>query len=167
MKKSFFAILFLSATFIGITSFNTKSGNEPGNYAHNFKFVSKTDSTSLSTVLSTTEAEYILINFWSSSDAASRLKGKNYQISLNQWDMMDKVTYFSINLDQNIKLGNEIAMIDHLDSLTLARSETKIENVRNLYGMKHHLKSFLLNDKGEIVSVNPLPEEINRFINKR
>lgn len=101
---------------------------------------------------------YVLLSFWSSSDAPSRVAVKNYDTWLRHLSakVEKPVRHVSVNFDESEELFRAIVRADHLDkhaqynaSGSLAESIIANFNLREGYG------SLLIDPDGNIVAINP------------
>ena len=94
------------------SAFNAESiDSKVGSYAPNLT-VTDDDSTF---TLTNYRGKYVILNFWSSDDAESRIRNINLNNFINK-HKDDKVVFASINFDRSEKLFKEIVNVDNLDS---------------------------------------------------
>ncbi len=109
--------------------------------------------------------EYVLLNFWSSFDASSRIKCNDYDafVKNSKIDNDGKsINYLSVNLDDNRKLFEEIVRLDNFDNeLQFFAGENEIGLIDKFYNLKAGFNSFLIDKAGKIVAVNPTVDELN------
>lgn len=106
--------------------------------------------------------ENVLVTFWSSDDAESRLNDIRYD-RLTRQSHRDYI-HVSVNLDRSSSVFNAIVALNDLDRSThfttsIDAQESIIKNWR-LEGGYH---SFLLNKQGEIVAIDPDEQTLARL----
>ena len=98
--------------------------------------------------------ENILLTFWSSSDAQSRLEDMRYD-RLSRQDGM-RYIHVSVNLDRSVSVFNSIVTMENLDRSThYAVSPEKQESVIQSWRLEDGFHSFLLDGEGKIIAVDP------------
>ena len=100
------------------------------------------------------QGDVILLTFWTSADAQSRLDDKNYDRLARQDGA--RYTHVSVNLDRSVSVFNTIVALDNLDRSThycasLDVQESLIKNWR----LDEGYHSFLLDVNGVILAVDP------------
>lgn len=128
--------------------------------------VASADSTE-ATSLSAYRGSYLLLSFWDSKQADSRLMVNQYQ----QWfdtnassSESRNISLMAINLDSNVRMFEEIVKRDHLDRTRQFHVDAEqltpiIEN----FQLSAQPKSFLIDPEGRIVSINPTIERLNQI----
>lgn len=98
--------------------------------------------------------ENILLTFWTSSDADSRLDNMRYdRISRN--DAMQFI-HVSVNLDRSASVLNSIVAIDDLNRSTqLGTSLDEQDGIIKRWRLDDGFHSFLLDREGTIIAVDP------------
>lgn len=109
--------------------------------------------------LSDYRGKYLLLTFWASTDAASRVRCNEYESLVDQ---NARISILSVNLDKNMRLFKEIVKNDNLKAehqhyLSQSDAETVIAD----FGLTSSLRSFLIDPEGRIVAVNPLKSDIS------
>lgn len=163
MYKSLISALVILAAYLGFTGFSDKTGTEIGNYAPDILLESMSDSTQ-NVNLAQFSGEYVLLNFWNTSDANSRLADKNYQLALqNNDDSENQIKIVSVNVDANTRLAEEIVKFDRLDPENQYVAVKGNSRVIKDFKLQKSMKTFLLNPLGEIVAVNPTIDDLKNF----
>lgn len=104
------------------------------------------------------KGKYLLLTFWASTDAQSRIRCKEYESITGK---CAKVESLSINLDRNSRLFNEIVDNDNLNPASqLNLPESQIEAVIADFALNEGLNSFLIDPLGRVVAINPTAEMI-------
>lgn len=128
--------------------------------------VENTDSTE-ATSLSAYRGSYLLLSFWNSTQADSRLMLNQYQQWFNTHVSSTEsknISLMAVNLDSNVRMFEEIVKRDHLDRtrqfhINAEQLSPVIEN----FQLSAHPKSFLIDPEGRIVSINPTIERLNQL----
>ena len=98
--------------------------------------------------------EKILLTFWSSDDAESRLNNMRYD-RMSRGDGID-YTHVSVNLDRSESVFNQIVAIDNLDRSTHYHSSAEVhESIIKSWRLEDGYHSFLLDANGKIIAVDP------------
>jgi hypothetical protein len=98
--------------------------------------------------------ENLLLTFWSSADAQSRLDNMRY-------DRLSRVqgsnyTHVSVNLDRSQSVFNSIVAIDNLDrSAHFGTSTDSQETIIKSWRLEDGYHSFLIDPQGIILAVDP------------
>ena len=103
--------------------------------------------------------DYVLLTFWSSADAESRIQNKHYD-SLSRLENAP-FTHVSVNMDRSVNVFNTILKLDNLDhsaqfSTSLGAQEKIIKNWR----LEEGFHSFLLDGQGSIIAVDPNEQDL-------
>ncbi len=151
MKK---AILFIAcfAVLVLTLSANTDRATAPvvGHYS---PALSLTAADSSVTTLGAFRGKYVLVTFWSSSDAASRLRCNRYDAFC---DGNDRLEHLAVNLDRNAELFDEVVSRDNLSRCSQYHVEGRQAHaIRKLYHLDRGLHSFLINPAGVIEAIDP------------
>lgn len=106
--------------------------------------------------------ENILLTFWTSADARSRLNDRLYD-RLSRQDGMNYI-HVSVNLDRSANVFNSVVAIDDLDRSThyttsIEAQETVIKGWR----LDEGFHSFLLDGEGKIIAVDPDEKTLSRL----
>lgn len=161
MKKSIVGVL-LAALMLVATSGLSRSHNgiDQGMVAPNIVL----DNDTLQTSLRDMRGEYVLLTFWASDDAESRIQCTQYSAWVKEHGI-DNLKHVSVNFDQEPELFREIARLDNLDPLRQfnvrgAQADAIIDD----YGLASGFGSILIGPDGRIVSVNPKTSDISSLI---
>ena len=101
------------------------------------------------------KGHYVLVNFWASSDAESRLRASEYDSAAGEL-AEGRVTSLQVNLDRSERLFSEIVRMDGLDAKTQIHvSDNAAADIAKAYRLKHGFNSFLIDPEGRIVEPNP------------
>lgn len=108
--------------------------------------------------LSDYKGKYLLLTFWASTDAPSRIRCNEYE-SLDH--VSGKINRLAINIDKNRRLFKEIVANDNLNpKFQLNLPKSQIAAVIADFGLNKGLNSFLIDPQGRIMAINPSVEMI-------
>ena len=103
--------------------------------------------------------EKILLTFWSSDDAESRLNNMRYD-RMSRGDGID-YTHVSVNLDRSESVFNQIVAIDNLDrSAQFTTAEDMQDDIIKGWRLEDGYHSFLIDPSGVIIAIDPTPESL-------
>ena len=98
--------------------------------------------------------ENVLLTFWSSDDAESRLSNQNYDRLVRGMDRA--FIHVSVNLDRSESVFNAIVAIDSLDRSTHYHSSAEVrESIVRNWRLDEGYHSFLLDSEGVIIAIDP------------
>ncbi len=122
----------------------------------------KVEKDSVSTELQLMKGKYVLVNFWGSKDALSRINNKMYDSKLKN---EPNISLVSINLDEDKSLYDQIVLTDKLNTESqYSVLDVTVGDIFADYHLKSGFKSFLINPEGEIIEINPTIEELAKVI---
>lgn len=104
--------------------------------------------------LSSFGGKYVLVDFWSASDAQSRIKSNEYNaLDLESDPNVERV---SINFDRSKRLFEEIVSRDNLNRETQYHVDrNEADRIIRDFDLKDGYKSYLIAPDGRIEAVNP------------
>lgn len=156
----FFAVLLL----LGSAATNNAIDGVKGFQAPIFK-VERNDSV---VSLDDMRGHWVLLQFWSSSDAPSRIAGKQYtaiEQKLNDGQSAERFHLLSVNMDRSERLFREIVRRDNLNAETQFRAQgEEASKIIDAYRLDNGFQSFLIDPQGKIVATNPDPETVARIV---
>lgn len=153
MKKTLVLIGFSIAFLLSINAYTGKV-YEPkaGQKAPELRIE---PGTSREMKLSDMRGEYVLLNFWSSTDAASRISARDYEKAVSDIEE-GKLRLLSMNFDRSENVFNEIVKIDNLSKeIQHYVSGREADEISRTYDLSDGFKSFLIDREGRIIAVNP------------
>ena len=110
------------------------------------------------------KGKYVLISFWTSSDAASREAVNRYDAWFRQNHPAD-ARLVGINFDDSPEMFGEIVARDSLsasDQYYVSRPEA--EAIYRTYHLEKGYGSLLVSPQGRIVCHNPTPEQLGQIL---
>lgn len=113
--------------------------------------------------LSELQGRYVLLSFWTSSDAESRRLCKVYDNFATQ-DKSGRIASVGINFDSQSELFEQIVRQDRLKAQTQYNVNGKVaDHIRRSYGLTGRLGTLLIDPEGRIVAVNPSFDTLNQL----
>ena len=105
---------------------------------------------------------YVLVSFWSSTDAESRIATIAYdRLARNHAEM----EFVAVNYDPSAAVYNEIVKNDALAAESQFRdAEGSASGIFKAYNLENGYCAMLISPEGKIVAVNPSAETIEHFI---
>lgn len=106
--------------------------------------------------------ENILLTFWTSADAQSRLENMRYD-RLSRQEGMHYI-HVSVNLDRSASVFNTVVALDNLDRSTHYTTSLEVqEPIIKGWRLDEGYHSFLLDGEGKIVAVDPDERTLSRL----
>lgn len=107
------------------------------------------------------KGRFVLVNFWSSLDAMSRISASDYDSFVGKADKEQQLSLISVNLDPSEALFREIIRRDGLSESSQWHVEgPQAGRISDAYNLRHGLSSFLIDPEGRIIAVNPDREQL-------
>lgn len=107
--------------------------------------------------------EYVLLNFWTSTDAASRVAANDYTSWVEHHPKAD-VNLLSVNFDKSEGLFHEIVRRDGMDESSQYHvSGSQAEEIRRSYALKDGYGTVLINPQGKIIAHNPTDADLDKI----
>ena len=159
MKKTLMTIAMacLFLVFFAGNSSNPVSGRL-GYIAPNFSIENETNCVELQQK----KGNYVLLTFWTSTDAKSRIANVQYDRTVKELKGID---YVAVNFDRSFGVYNEMVKIDGLDKASqFYGCNGQESSLYSRYGLKKGMKTFLLDKAGRVVAENPNPKELKRLM---
>lgn len=106
--------------------------------------------------------ENILLTFWTSADAQSRLENMRYD-RLSRQDGLHYI-HVSVNLDRSANVFNSVVALDNLDRSTHYTASLEVqEPIIKGWRLDEGYHSFLLDREGKIIAVDPDERTLSRL----
>ena len=107
--------------------------------------------------------EYVLLNFWKSTDAPSRKRANDYTAWLRRHENAG-LRFVSVNLDESPEMYREIVRRDSLIPSTQYHvGGDTARAIYNAFGLEYGLGTMLVNPDGKIIAHNPSWDELNKL----
>lgn len=114
--------------------------------------------------ISSLRGHYVLVNFWNSHNAVSRIAASEYDKFMETHKRLN-LRLLSVNTDTDTKLYKEIVNHDGLNPLTQYHiSDTRVHGHAPSYQADEGYASYLLDPQGQVVAVNPTVESLDDIV---
>lgn len=114
--------------------------------------------------LDATDGRFVVLNFWSATDATSRLNNRRLA-ELTASLPSSKIKFVSVCTDSDASLSREILSADGIDGIgTHLNASDLTEQVAEDYQTSTGCRSFLIDPFGNLVSISPSHSEIAGII---
>lgn len=109
--------------------------------------------------------KYVLLNFWASTDAQSRIQAKDYDLIASGIDT-EHFRHVAVNTDDNTALFREIIRRDGLkaDAQHSISDAVNPGRLTDDWHLQSGLRAFLIDPAGYIVAVNPTHDTIKKLL---
>lgn len=161
MIIAFFAVLLLS-----VSAYTGRVVRPATGYAAPSFEVQRADSTSVS--LADFKGQFLLLNFWDSSDAASRILAAEYENAQRTASLAGtQFCLLSVNHDRSQRLFREIVRADRLTAEKQAHVNPSVAaRMFDDYDLRLGNRSYLIDPTGRIVAINPQPATLTALTAK-
>ena len=161
MKKTISIIVLFAVLVISVSAYSGRIYEAAEGYKAPLFTVEKSDTT---ISLADLRGRYVLVNFWSSADAQSRMRANQYDALSNDLSQ-EQFCQLSVNLDRSERLFREIVRRDNLSAKSQFHvSDGEAACISGAYHLNEGFNSFLIDPEGRIVELNPDIETINTHI---
>ena len=159
MKKAILIIASFAFLIITLSAFNDRTTAPGVGYNAPDLFLTSGDNVSS---LKDYKGETVLVTFWSSGDALSRIRCNEYSALA---DRDDRLRHIAVNFDSNEALFGEIVKRDNLTASEQYHVDgERAAQIRLNYHLDRGLHSFLIDKNGVIVAVDPDVEHVNNAL---
>ncbi|MBJ2185800.1 thioredoxin family protein [Paramuribaculum intestinale] len=150
-----FAVLVISVSAYSERVFEAAEGyNAPSMTIEN-------SDTTLS--LADMKGRYVIVTFWSSADADSRLRAYRYDEAAKLLPQ-ERFCLLSVNFDRSERLFREIVRRDNLSAENHIHVDgSQANRIIHDYRLTEGFKSLLIDPKGRIVAMNPSIETLTKM----
>lgn len=150
-----FAVLVISVSAYSERVFEAAEGyNAPSMTIEN-------SDTTLS--LADMKGRYVIVTFWSSADADSRLRAYRYDEAAKRLPQ-ERFCLLSVNFDRSERLFREIVRRDNLSAENHIHVDgSQANRIIHDYRLTEGFKSLLIDPKGRIVAMNPSIETLTKM----
>lgn len=161
MRKTLFTIALMAMMLFSTSALNKhRAGLEIGETAPEL-ILSQADN---DIKLSQLRGDYVLLTFWSSADAASRIECNRYSAWINA-NASEKLRHLSVNFDEHPELMAEIVKRDNLDeNAQFNVSGQQAAKIINDYGLSRGFGSVLIGPDGRVLRFDPEKSELSSLI---
>lgn len=158
-----FSVAVLIATLSAFIGKNqTTEGLKIGEKAPNIKFEITNGASTTPFSLAQLQGKYVLVNFWASYDAFSRMQNAGFSNILKQYS---KVEFVSVSFDEYSSIFSETIRRDQVSTPTCFVDTKGVSSpVFRTYKLEKGFTNYLLNEKGVIIAKDLLPTDLSRYI---
>ena len=167
--KWFFVVLLISSLTSFIEKDRPVTGLSIGEHAPDF-VISSDASDALNPVqkrLSGLHGNCVLVNFWASYDAPSRIRNIELSRALAKSDAQNQVEYVSVSFDEYESIFRETVRKDGIVGTSMVDTAGEKSKLFRKYELKGGLTNYLLDENGMIIAKNISVAELSSYLNKR
>ncbi len=151
------SLVLLSAMLLVSSAFNEPTFSpEKGSLAPLITVTNDSGSVALEQM----RGDYVLLSFWSSTDAQSRINCNSYALWAEQH--CGSIRHLAVNFDKDRAIFDEIIKIDALDAANQynVTGDTASRIIRD-YRLDEGFGTLLIDPDGRIIAANPTPETLD------
>ena len=153
MKKTMLVIVIFVVYLVSVSAHTDRVVDAVEGHTAPFLKVEKND-----TIVSLDQfrGKYLLLTFWSSTDAQSRISCKEYSRMFDDCDSKTKFSHIAINFDCSERLFEEIVRRDNLnpESQFYAMGDNAAQLMKD-YHLQRGFKTLLVDPQGQVIAKNP------------
>lgn len=158
--------IFVVLLFCSLTSFVEKDvatkGLNVGDSAPEFSIKSLNGEQTKE--LKELKGNYVLLSFWASYDAPSRVQNALLNNALKKTGYSVKMV--SVSFDAYTSIFNETIKKDEIDTPNcFVETSGEASGIYKRYRLNKGFKNFLLNEKGVIIAKNITADQLSKYIN--
>jgi cytochrome oxidase Cu insertion factor (SCO1/SenC/PrrC family) len=162
--KWIFVVLIISSLTSFVEKDKPTKGLNVGDMAPDFT-IPPVSAEQAKTSLSDLKGKYILLSFWASYDAQSRLQNAGLNNALQSTSRSD-VAMVSVSFDRYKSVFEETIRMDRIVAPTcFAETEGEQSALYKKYRLERGFSNYLLNDKGVILAKNISIENLSAYLN--
>lgn len=111
------------------------------------------------------KGKYVLLSFWSSTDAISRVACNEYTSFSKQVNAEEQFCFVSINFDKSEGLFKEIVKRDNLNARTQFNVQGDEANkIKRTFHLEDGYNTLLIDPTGRIVATNPSTTALTKIL---
>lgn len=160
LKRLILTIFLAAAVIILISAYDRPFASHPDFNPRGF-VIEHPDSGSFD--LDRLAGRHVMVTFWSSSDAESRLKNMYYAAMARH---NPDLWHVGINMNDTPEMYREILRLDHLDgdSLQFHMGGDAAARMAGRYGLKSRYNTFMLDPSQSVIARNPSAEQVDSLL---
>ena len=160
MKKTMKVIVLFAVLVISVSAYSERVYEAAEGYNAPSMTIENSDTT-LS--LAELKGRYVIVTFWSSADADSRLRAYRYDEAAKLLPQ-ERFCLLSVNFDRSERLFREIVRRDNLSAENHIHVDgSQANRIIHDYRLTEGFKSLLIDPKGRIVAMNPSIETLTKM----
>ncbi len=158
MKKTILTLALFAGVLFASSGYNDKVfGTGQGDLAPVVSFTEGETPVSVDQF----RGKYLLLSFWSSTDARSRVDVNKYSSWIGSMDADANVNHVAVNFDTNRTLFDEIVRRDNLTGTKQFNVQGEIaRDIIESYGLSGGFGSLLIDPQGRVAAINPSKETL-------
>ena len=164
----FFVVLLISSLTSFIEKDKPVNGLSVGEYAPDFEMtdaLSQTDKPAQKR-LSELHGNYVLVNFWASYDAVSRIRNIEMSRTLEHADAHRQIEFVSVSFDDYESIFRETVRRDKIVGAgCFVDTAGSKSDIFKDYELKNGLTNYLLDENGMIIAKNISVAELTTYLN--
>lgn len=161
--KWIFVVLLISSLTSFIAKDKPTGGLNPGDIAPEFKIQSVQENKSLS--LNSLKGKYVLLSFWASYDAQSRLHNTMLSNVLQSQDGRN-LEMVSVSFDEYQSVFKETIRKDEIvEPLCFVETKGNKSDLFRKYNLNRGFSNYLLDENGIIIAKNISAAELSSYLN--
>ncbi len=161
MKKTLSFIAFFAVLIFIASSFTGKVVDATVGYVAPSFVLENEDST---INVGDINEKYLLLTFWASSDARSRISCREYMELAQDRESQD-VNHIAVNFDRSKRLFEEIIKRDGLCAKTQFYVQgDNAERLKNIYHLDKGFVTLLIDKQGKVIAKNPSKETLKQLM---
>ena len=162
MKKTMSIIAIFAVFLVSVAAYSDKAVDASQGYtAPVFTIGQGENKMSLDQM----KGKYVLLTFWASSDAKSRIACQQYSSFTRENQQEDEFCHISVNFDRSEALFNEIVKRDKLQAKTQYFAQgDKASRLMADYQLENGFNTYLIDPQGRIVAKNPSTQHLNEIL---
>ena len=160
MKKTMKIIVLFAVLVISVSAYSERVFEAAEGYSAPSMTIENSDTTMS---LAEMKGRYVIVTFWSSADADSRLRARQYD-EASKLLPQERFCLLSVNFDRSERLFREIVRRDGLSAETQFHIEgNRANQLINDYHLESGMQSFLIDPSGRIVAKNPTEQTLTQL----
>ncbi len=161
--KWIFVVLLISSLTSFIAKDKPTGGLNPGDIAPEFKIQSVQENKSIS--LNSLKGKYVLLSFWASYDAQSRLHNTMLSNVLQSQDGRN-LEMVSVSFDEYQSVFKETIRKDEIvEPLCFVETKGNKSDLFRKYNLNRGFSNYLLDENGIIIAKNISAAELSSYLN--
>lgn len=163
MKKTLKFIVIFAVLLISVSAYSGKIIDASnGHYAPSLTLQNEQENISLKDL----KGKYVLLSFWSSTDALSRVACNEYTAFERESNAEEQFCLLSVNFDQNSGLFREIVRRDNLNTESQFNVQgDEARKIKEKFHLEDGYNSFLIDPTGRIISTDPSTSTLKKILN--
>lgn len=162
MKKTIRIIVFFAVLLVSISAYTGKVIDAKEGY----KIPSLTLIGNNSQInLNELKGKYVLLSFWASTDAISRVACNEYSAFAKNAEAEERFCFLSVNFDRSERLFREIVRRDNLNSKTQFNVQgDDAKKIKETFHLEDGYNTLLIDPIGRIIATNPSTETLTKIL---